>query len=99
MLHFEDNLMCDYHSFYVIYTTTLAINGWKGFAYSFGLVQTRIVLFIYLVFIFLSIYLFFFFESVKFFYFTSFYEGESIKNQPNLFLGEIDLFFFDEIAL
>ena len=27
------------------------------------------------------------------------YEGESIKNQPNLFLGEIDLFFFDVIAL
>ena len=28
-----------------------------------------------------------------------YYEGESIKNQPNLFLGEIDLFFFDVIAL
>ena len=27
------------------------------------------------------------------------YEGESIKNQPNLLLGEIDLFFFDLIAL
>ena len=27
------------------------------------------------------------------------YEGESIKKQPNLFLGEIDLFFFDVIAL
>ena len=28
------------------------------------------------------------------------YEGESIKNQPNLFLGKIDLFFFfDVIAL
>ena len=27
------------------------------------------------------------------------YEGESIKNQPNLFLGEIDLFFFGVIAL
>ena len=27
------------------------------------------------------------------------YEGKSIKNQPNLFLGEIDLFFFDVIAL
>ena len=27
------------------------------------------------------------------------YEGESIKNQPNLFLGEIDLFFFYVIAL
>ena len=27
------------------------------------------------------------------------YEGESIKKQPNLFLGEIDLFFFDAIAL
>ena len=27
------------------------------------------------------------------------YEGESIKNQPNLFLGEIDLFFLDVIAL
>ena len=27
------------------------------------------------------------------------YEGESIKNQPNLFLGEINLFFFDVIAL
>ena len=27
------------------------------------------------------------------------YEDESIKNQPNLFLGEIDLFFFDVIAL
>ena len=27
------------------------------------------------------------------------YEGESIKNQPNLFLGEIDRFFFDAIAL
>ena len=27
------------------------------------------------------------------------YKGESIKNQPNLFLGEIDLFFFDVIAL
>ena len=27
------------------------------------------------------------------------YEGESIKNQPNLFLGEIDLFFFNLIAL
>ena len=27
------------------------------------------------------------------------YEGESIKNQPNLFLGETDLFFFDVIAL
>ena len=27
------------------------------------------------------------------------YEGESIKNQPNLFLVEIDLFFFDVIAL
>ena len=27
-----------------------------------------------------------------------FYEGESIKNQPNLFLGEIGLFFFDVIA-
>ena len=27
------------------------------------------------------------------------YEGESINNQPNLFLGEIDLFFFDVIAL
>ena len=27
------------------------------------------------------------------------YESESIKNQPNLFLGEIDLFFFDVIAL
>ena len=26
-------------------------------------------------------------------------EGESIKKQPNLFLGEIDLFFFDVIAL
>ena len=25
--------------------------------------------------------------------------GESIKNQPNLFLGEIDLFFCDVIAL
>ena len=28
-----------------------------------------------------------------------YYEGKSIKNQPNLFLGEIDLFFFDVIAL
>ena len=28
-----------------------------------------------------------------------FYEGESIKIQPNLFVGEIDLFFFDVIAL
>ena len=27
------------------------------------------------------------------------YEGESIKNLPNLFLGEIDLFFFNVIAL
>ena len=27
------------------------------------------------------------------------YEGESIKKQPNLFLGEIDLFFFDVITL
>ena len=27
----------------------------------------------------------------------TFYEGESIKNQPNLFLG--DLFFFDVFAL
>ena len=27
------------------------------------------------------------------------YEGESIKNQPNLFLGEMDLFFLDVIAL
>ena len=27
------------------------------------------------------------------------YEGKSIKNQPNLFLGEIDLFFVDVIAL
>ena len=27
------------------------------------------------------------------------YEGESIKKQPNFFLGEIDLFFFDVIAL
>ena len=27
------------------------------------------------------------------------YEGESLKNQLNLFLGEIDLFFFDAIAL
>ena len=27
------------------------------------------------------------------------YEGESIKNQPNLFLGENDLFFFNVIAL
>ena len=27
------------------------------------------------------------------------YEGESIKNQPNLFLDEIDLFFFDVFAL
>ena len=27
------------------------------------------------------------------------YEGESIKKQPNLFLGEIDLFFFNVIAL
>ena len=27
------------------------------------------------------------------------YEGESIKNQPNLFLGESDLFFFNVIAL
>ena len=27
------------------------------------------------------------------------YEGESIKPQPNLFLGEINLFFFDAIAL
>ena len=27
------------------------------------------------------------------------YEGESIKNQPNLFLGEIDLFFSDVNAL
>ena len=27
------------------------------------------------------------------------YEGESIKTQPNLFLGEIDLFFFNVIAL
>ena len=27
------------------------------------------------------------------------YEGESIKNQPNLFLGAINLFFFDVIAL
>ena len=27
------------------------------------------------------------------------YEGESIKNQPNLFLGEINLFFFDVVAL
>ena len=27
------------------------------------------------------------------------YEGKSIKNQPNLFLGEIDLFFFNVIAL
>ena len=27
------------------------------------------------------------------------YEGESIKNQPNLFLDEIDRFFFDVIAL
>ena len=27
------------------------------------------------------------------------YEGESIKKQPYLFLGEIDLFFFDVIAL
>ena len=30
---------------------------------------------------------------------TTYYEGESIKKQPNLFLGEIDLFFFDVIAL
>ena len=30
---------------------------------------------------------------------VDYYEGESIKNQPNLFLGEIDLFFFDVIAL
>ena len=30
---------------------------------------------------------------------TSLYEGESIKTQPNLFLGEIDLFFFNVIAL
>ena len=28
-----------------------------------------------------------------------YYEGESISDQPNLFLGEIDLFFFDVIAL
>ena len=27
------------------------------------------------------------------------YEDESIKNQPNLFLGEIDLLFFNVIAL
>ena len=27
------------------------------------------------------------------------YKGESIKKKPNLFLGEIDLFFFDVIAL
>ena len=27
----------------------------------------------------------------------AYYEGESIKKQPNLFLGEIDLFFFDVI--
>ena len=27
------------------------------------------------------------------------YEGESISNQPNLFLVEIHLFFFDVIAL
>ena len=27
------------------------------------------------------------------------YESESIKSQPNLFLGQIDLFFFDVIAL
>ena len=27
------------------------------------------------------------------------YEGESMKKQPNLFLGEIDLFFSDVIAL
>ena len=64
MLHFEDNLMCDYHSSYVIYTKTLAINGWKGFAYSFGLLQTKIVFFIYFLFFYLFIY---FFESVKFF--------------------------------
>ena len=29
----------------------------------------------------------------------AYYEGESIKQQPNLFLGEIDLFFFNVIAL
>ena len=34
-----------------------------------------------------------------FFIISILYEGESIKNQPNLFLGEIDLFFFDVIAL
>ena len=28
-----------------------------------------------------------------------YYEGESINNQPKLFLGEMDLFFFDVIAL
>ena len=33
------------------------------------------------------------------FYYVEVYEGESIKKQPNLFLGEIDLFFFDVIAL
>ena len=33
------------------------------------------------------------------FHCLSMYEGESVKNQPNLFLGEIDLFFFDVIAL
>ena len=27
------------------------------------------------------------------------YEGESISNQPNLFLVEIHLFFFDVVAL
>ena len=32
-------------------------------------------------------------------YTVSLYEGESIKNQPNFFLGEFDLFFFDVIAL
>ena len=31
--------------------------------------------------------------------FDCLYEGESIKKQLNLFLGEIDLFFFDVIAL
>ena len=31
--------------------------------------------------------------------FKYFYEGESISNQPNLFLVEIHLFFFDVIAL
>ena len=42
-------------------------------------------------------YVMFFFCSLIFF--IKAYEGESIKNRPNLFLGEIDLFFFDVIAL